>query len=118
MSQLTDQMPFQPWTSKYQPINAYWMARFSKIAYAKKTDGLPDVNAIKSELGAIDPKFTDVSGFDAQSSQGVVIKNEEYVVAAFRGTDEIADWLDNLNAVAEDGPLGNVQQRVRAIGEV
>ena len=109
MSQLTDQMPFQPWTSKYKPINAYWMARFSKVAYKKKTDGSPDVDAIGSELSAIDPKFVDVSGFDAQSSQGVVIKNEEYVVAAFRGTDEIADWLDNLNAVTKDGPLGEVQ---------
>jgi triacylglycerol lipase len=38
----------------------------------------------------------------------VVIKHEEYVVAAFRGTAEIADWLDNLNAVATPGPLGEV----------
>jgi hypothetical protein len=32
MSPLNDQMPFQPWTSKYKPINAYWMARFAKVA--------------------------------------------------------------------------------------
>ncbi len=108
MSKLTDQIPFQPWTSKYKPINAYWMARFSKVAYKKKANGAPDVKAIKAELGGIDPKFADVSGFDAKSSQGIVIKHEEYVVAAFRGTDEIADWLDNLNAVARPGPLGDV----------
>lgn len=110
MSRLTDQMPFNPWTSKYKPTNAYWMAKLAKIAYIKKsaTDHSPDMEAIKAELKAIDPKFLDVAGFDAKSSQGVVIQHEDYVVAAFRGTDEIADWLDNINAVAKQGPLSDV----------
>ena len=67
------------------------MARFSNMAYTKKANSAPDVKGIKTELGGIDPKFTDVSGFDAKSSQGAIIKHEEYVVAVFRGTDEIAD---------------------------
>jgi len=29
-------------------------------------------------------------------------------VAAFRGTDEIADWLDNLNVLSQPSSLGNI----------
>ena len=108
MSKLTDKMPFLPFTSQYQPINAYWMARFSKIAYVKKSNEAPDKVKIKAALKKIDPKFKAVEGFNEKSSQGIVIQHEDFVVAAFRGTDEIADWLDNLNAVPKPGPLGDV----------
>ncbi len=76
--------------------------------HRKQTDTSPDVSAIKSELCGIDKKFSEVEGFDSKSSQGIVIKHEEFVVATFRGTDEIGDWLDNLNAVSQPGPLGGV----------
>ncbi len=108
MTKLTDQMQLKPLTSRYAPVNAYWMAKFSKLAYRKRADGSPDVEAIKTELYGIDKKFSEVQGFDAKSSEGIVIKHEDFVVAAFRGTDEIADWLDNLNAVSQSGPLGDV----------
>lgn len=108
MAKLSDRMPFNPWTSRYQPVNAYWMAKFSEIAYRKKANGAPDVAAIKKELKALDPKFSAVDGFDAKSSQGIIIKHEDYVVVAFRGTDEPADWLDNINATSTPGPLGGV----------
>lgn len=110
MAKLTDRMSFIPGTSRYQPVNAYWMAKLSKIAYREKSDNSPDIETIKTELKGIDPKYVDVSGFDANSSQGLVIKHEDFVVASFRGTDEIADWLDNLNAVPTDGPLGGVHK--------
>ena len=108
MSRLTDQTPFRPFTSKYKPTNAYWMAKLAKIAYEKNPDGSPNKDAIQSQLEAMDPNFMEVEGFDFKSSQGIVIKHEQYVVAAFRGTDEIADWLDNINAVSKPGPLGDV----------
>ncbi|WP_133511941.1 lipase family protein [Candidatus Thiosymbion oneisti] len=106
MPKLTNQVQLNPLTSRYEPANAYWMAKFSEIAYRKQKDLSPDVQAIKAELCNIDKKFSEVKGFDAKSSQGIVIKHEDFVVAAFRGTDEIGDWLDNLNAVPQCGPLG------------
>lgn len=110
MNKLTNQMSFNPLTSRYRPVNAYWMAKFSEISYRKKSkkDLSPDEDAIRTELRDIDQKFSEVKGFDAKSSQGVVIKHEDFVVAAFRGTDEIGDWLDNLNCVPQPGPLGDV----------
>jgi triacylglycerol lipase len=108
MNPLTDHMQLQPFTTRYQPINAYWMAKFAKIAYYKKQDHSPNVESIKAELSDIDSKFLSVDGFNAKSSQGIVIKHENFVVAVFRGTDEISDWLDNLNVVPTSGPLGEV----------
>lgn len=108
MNPLSDQIQLQPFTTRYQPINAYWMAKLSKIAYHKKQDYSPDVESIKAELSDIDPKFLSVDGFSAKSSQGIVIKHESFVAAAFRGTDEISDWLDNLNVAPMPGPLGEV----------
>ncbi len=108
MTKLMNQMPLMPLTSRYQPVNAYWMAHFSKLAYRKQKDLSPDVEAIKAELFNIDKKFSEVQGFDAKSSQGIVIKHEDFAVAAFRGTDEIGDWLDNLNGVSQSGPFGDV----------
>lgn len=108
MTRLTTQTPFRPYTSKYRPENAYWMAELSKIAYGPDDDSKPIEDWIKAELAAMDQGFSEVTCFDANSSQGAVIKHENYVVAAFRGTDEIGDWLDNINAVSRPGPLGAV----------
>jgi hypothetical protein len=110
MTKLTNAIQLDPFTSRYKPINAFMMASFSKVAYCKKDDNTPDTAKILEDLKAVDPKFSDVKGFDAQSSQGIVINHEHFVVAAFRGTDEIADWLDNLNAVSTPGPLGEVHK--------
>lgn len=110
MTPLTTSMPFDSDTTRYRPINAFWLAHLSKLAYPRLDDGPPDLNTIEKKLSELDPKFSEVKGFDTKSSQAVVIKHENYVVASFRGTDEIGDWLDNLNVVAEPGPLGNVHR--------
>ena len=108
MIKLTNQVQFKPFTSRYEPTNAYWMAKFSELSYYSKEDNSPDVEAIKSTLHSIDEKFSDVQGFSNKSSQGIVINHEDFIVAAFRGTDEIADWLDNLNVSSQPSALGNI----------
>jgi len=40
-----------------------------------------------------------VYGFDYRSSQAILIKHKNYLVVSFRGTDEIADWIDNLAVI-------------------
>lgn len=96
-------LPFNFNTTLYQPENAYWMAIFSDYVYLKigdrtgdQKDFNPDINTILSQLKELDPKFEGVEGFNAKSSQGIIIQHEDYVVAAFRGTDELVDWLDNI----------------------
>ena len=109
------QLPFDFDTTLYRPENAYWMAVFSNLVYLKmgdrtedKKDVTPDEDTIRSRLKALDPEFLAVKGFNFKSSQGIVIQHQNYVVAAFRGTDELVDWLDNFKAFSIKGPLGNV----------
>lgn len=117
-------LPFNFDTTLYEPENAYWMAIFANLAYIKvgdktgkkkgvapdtdKKDVAPDTDVIKEELKAMDDKFLEVEGFNCKSSQGIIIQHEDYVVAAFRGTDELVDWMDNIKVSSTKGPLGNV----------
>jgi triacylglycerol lipase len=105
---VTETLQFDPLTTRYTPGNAYWMARFSKWAYGQIESRRASKEQIRDALQRIDAKILDVEVFDASSSQGMVFQHTDYVVAAFRGTDEFADWLDNLNAVCQPGPLGGV----------
>jgi triacylglycerol lipase len=100
--------PFEPFTAKYRPVNAYWMATLAKVAYIQKRNGAPDRDKILRTLKGFDPKYSEVAAFNADSSEAIVVKHEDYIVASFRGTDEIGDWLDNLNAVSVAGPLAGV----------
>lgn len=109
------QLPLRFDTTLYQPENAYWMAVFSNLVYLKmgdrtgnQKDYTPDEETILAKLKVLDPEFLSVTGFSFKSSQGIVIQHENYVVAAFRGTDELVDWLDNVKASPTEGPLGNV----------
>ncbi len=105
-----DQMPMIPFKTRYCPQNALWMAKIARAVYAKVSDEdeTPDISRMLATLKQDDPKFVGVTGFNVKSSQGAVIQHEDYLVAAFRGTDEAADWLDNINALPKEGPLGNV----------
>ncbi len=101
-------VPMQPFRTTYCPANALWMARLSKAVYAGSSGAPPDEDAILQHLKQHDGGFTSVCGFDARSSQACVVVHREFVVAVFRGTDEAADWLDNLNVVRVPGPFGEV----------
>jgi triacylglycerol lipase len=107
---------FDPNTTHYRPGNAYWMAVIAKEAYDTKKDGSPDLKALRREqevlkaLKTKDDGFKKVHAFDVSNSQGLVVKHSDYIAVAFRGTDEAADWLDNVNAFAIDYPFGKVHR--------
>jgi predicted lipase len=88
--------------------NAYWMARLSKEVYLKKseTDQKPDEEKILSNIKKDDGKFVAVYGYDNNSAQAALIEHEEFLCMAFRGTDELADWLDNFNALSTEVLFG------------
>ena len=94
----------------YCPSNALWMARLSNAIYERNEDGSPNADSILRELLLLDDGFEKVVPFNASSSQACVIAHEDYIAAVFRGTDEIADWLDNLNVVPISGPFGKVHK--------
>ena len=100
----------QPFRMGYCPANALWMALLSKAIYKRDQDGSPDANSILHDLQRVDDSFKQVVPFNASSSQACVIAHDDYIAAVFRGTDEIADWLDNLNVVPISGPFGKVHK--------
>ena len=110
MTEDITKLPFDYDTTLYTPANAYWMAIASNLVYNKVGDGndASDIDLVEKRIKALDPNFLKVKGFNNKSSQGIVIQHQDYVVAAFRGTDQLSDWLDNINAFPVKGPLGNV----------
>ena len=110
-------LPFNFDTTRYKPENAYWMSQFSNLVYLKmgdrtdaenKKDVTPDKETILERLQKLGSGFLKVEAFNHKSSQGIVIQHQDYVVAAFRGTDQIQDWLDNIKVSSTEGPLGKV----------
>ena len=99
---------FRPQRTHYCPANAYWAATLSKCAYA--ANGTGNQQGIVEALNALDEQqgFEEVVAFDKNSSQAILARHTQCAFAAFRGTDELADWLDNLKVAPVDGPLGAV----------
>jgi hypothetical protein len=116
---------FQPYTTFYKPQNAYWLARASQLAYARKgkEDSAPDGDFILKELKAWDSGFAEVVTFNNKSSQAFVARHDGgglfgspgFVIIAFRGTDENYDWLDNIKLSGMQFPGG---RGVAPMGEV
>ncbi len=98
----------KPYTTSLHRANAYWMAEIAKAAYFKLDDDAqtPDTNRIFSYLTQKDPRFLSVEGYTKNSAQAIIVEHEDYLCMGFRGTDEIADWLDNLNIISIDALFG------------
>ncbi len=91
-----------PYKTELDAGNAYWMARLSKEVYLTKSedDQAPDEEKILSNLRKDDARFKSVLGVDKNSAQAALIEHDDFLCMAFRGTDELVDWLDNLNALS------------------
>nr|VFJ54927.1 MAG: Lipase (class 3) [Candidatus Kentron sp. DK] len=89
-----------PYTTSLHPGNAYWMARLSKEIYRKRSeeDPAPDEKRILRSLQEDDKRFQSVRGVDKNSTQAALVAHQDYLCMVFRGTDELVDWLDNINA--------------------
>lgn len=100
--------------------NAYWMARLSKEVYQSQDDsGKPDEGKILSALQGDDPKFKSITGANKSSAQAMLAEHEEYLCMAFRGTDEIMDWIDNINGLPEDALFGKFHRGFwNSVGDV
>lgn len=97
-----------PYKTTLDAGNAYWMARIAKEVYlpTSETNPKPHEEQILENLRKDDEDFVSVYGVDHNSAQAAVIEHEEYLCIAFRGTDEIDDWLDNLKAFSTDQLFG------------
>lgn len=97
----------EPYKTVLSDNNAYWMARISKAVYLKESGSdKPDKSKILDDLKMEDPRIISVKGESNNSAQGAVIEHEDYICIAFCGTDQINDWLDNINAFQERALFG------------
>jgi triacylglycerol lipase len=89
-----------PYTTVLHEGNAYWMARLCKEIYLKTSadNELPDESSILASIKGDDNGFISVFAVDKNSAQGALIEHQDYLCLTFRGTNEVADWLDNINA--------------------
>ena len=102
-------MKVEPYETGLHQGNAYWMAKIAEAAYITKEDeSAPDRQEILKELRK-EPDgrgFQDVKGYDRKSSQAILVDHRAFLCVAFRGTDELSDWLDNANILKTDDKLG------------
>ncbi|NET51423.1 MAG: hypothetical protein F6K09_22695, partial [Merismopedia sp. SIO2A8] len=98
--------PIEPYQTSLSANNAYWMARISALAYFANDDKSPNDALILQTLKADDPNFLSVHGVSENSAQAILVEHKDYLCFAFRGTDELGDWLDNLNLFPEKALFG------------
>src|SRR5215475_15876584 len=73
----TDTFTFNPDTTQYDPVNAYWLGRAALLAYRDS----PEVQSTSARWG-----FDRFQFFDRNGTQCYLAGNAKMVVAAFRGT--------------------------------
>ena len=97
----------KPYRTKLDQGNAYWMARLASCIYQSQAGSdQPDEAGILNDLRAEDSQFVSVHGVSQNSAQAAVVEHETYLALVFRGTDEGADWIDNLNAFPDQALFG------------
>ena len=101
-------MNVKPYTTKLCQENAIWMARLSSLVYEKLDDGTPDAVAIEGALQSLDDgRFSPPVTANQNSAQAMFVEHEEWLAMVFRGTDQPADWLDNLAIRTEHTDYGD-----------
>ena len=98
------QFIFDGETSDYSIPNAYWLARASSLAYQNEAN-------IKSEIeNDWQIKQFTLKIFDVKDTFAFLLETEEMMLVAFRGTNSLVDWLDNINLELVAGPGGKVHE--------
>lgn len=97
----------KPYRTTLDQGNAYWMARLASCIYQSQAGSdRPDEAGILNDLRAEDSQFVSVHGVSQNSAQAAMVEHETYLALVFRGTDEGADWIDNLNAFPDQALFG------------
>ena len=80
-----------PNATLYSNETARWMVRFARAAYMSQPEAF-------RWLMDFDMDFVDLNLIEVDNSQACVITHPTFVVASFRGTDDIKDVIDSINA--------------------
>lgn len=91
-------LSINPYKTRLNHGNAYWMARLSQVVYKE------DESEILKDLKKEDPGFISIDSVSEKNAQAIFVEHKQYFCMAFRGSDETKDWLDNFTATKIDVP--------------
>ncbi len=94
---------FEPYTTKFSFKNALALAKASRLAYY--TDA-----AFVNQVARENFKFDHVYIFDREQIEALLLADREKIIVAFRGTDSLKNWMDNLDIDLVGGPFGRVHE--------
>src|SRR6266481_750347 len=94
-------LAFEASQTEFSLVNSLACARTSLLAYG---------DTATVEKTATDWGFESACEFSKEPNQGIALCGREVILIAFRGTDQRADWLTNLNVLFKRSPLGLVHR--------
>lgn len=101
---------FQGNIRDYSKKNAYWLGKASQIAYKPSGEA-------KSDTGKWG--LNEFEYFEHRDTQGFLAGNKEVLFLVFRGTENLRDWMTDLDMDLVGGPGGKVHDGfLNALGYV
>ena len=94
----TQRFDFDTRSTRYSGQNALSLARIAKLAY--KDNSLMK-QVVMEKLG-----FHSFQVFVHQGTEAYLMADGEKMILAFRGSDQIQDWLNNVDIDLVGGPMG------------
>jgi triacylglycerol lipase len=95
---------FEPNTRTFSPGNLAYLAYFAEAAY-----GTPDESKAKLEkLGFQINGHEHYLDFPDTDTQGLMVGDDEKIIVAFRGTENLTDWLTNIKLLKASWKVGMV----------
>jgi triacylglycerol lipase len=98
LARATQRLELDTSSTSYNGHNALALARISKLAYKDKEQF---ETVALSKLG-----FSHFKAFQSQGTAAYLMADDEKIVVVFRGSDQIKDWLNDLDVDLVGGPLG------------
>ncbi len=89
---------FDTSSTRYHGQNALSLARLAKLAYK---DNVTMEQVVTGKLG-----FNYFRVFAAQGTEAYLMADDEKMIVAFRGSDQIQDWLNDIDIDLIGGPMG------------
>ncbi|MHC4972012.1 MAG: lipase family protein [Planctomycetota bacterium] len=97
-----DDFPFETANTEFSPVNNWWMAEISLLAY------VTDQNFVREKLARAG--LLEVFFLERESTHGFVAAGADATIVAFRGTDDATDVLSDLRALLTPEGEGHVHQ--------
>ena len=97
---------FKTNSTQYSVVNAYWLAQASRLAYR----GEAEIKTVTASWGLDRCEFISETHTDPPvDTQVFVAADDSMIVVAFRGTENILDWITNAKVKQKPGgPLGKI----------